>query len=195
MKAPGPDILALSYVRSSEVNAWLPIQRLMGRAMDDANQAGDALRRLVDLASHRSGIVFALMNDAAVTLPQVLLMSRVERFGSASLSDLAEVSATSLAALSQMIERLVQQGLLSRTEDAIDRRRKAVRLTRGAQSLLRKLRAARSADYELGLGSASQELRLQLVNVIERVIGDIEDTRGRSGRSAGEVLARASERA
>jgi DNA-binding MarR family transcriptional regulator len=167
----------------------------MGRAMDDANQAGDALRRLVDLASHRSGIVFALMNDAAVTLPQVLLMSRVERFGSASLSDLAEVSATSLAALSQMIERLVQQGLLSRTEDAIDRRRKAVRLTRGAQSLLRKLRAARSADYELGLGSASQELRLQLVNVIERVIGDIEDTRGRSGRSAGEVLARASERA
>jgi DNA-binding MarR family transcriptional regulator len=122
-------------------------------------------------------------------------MSRVERFGSASLSDLAEVSSTSLAALSQMIERLVQQGLLSRTEDAIDRRRKAVRLTRGAQSLLRKLKAARSADYELGLGSVSQELRLQLVNVIERVIGDIEDARGRSGRSAGEVLAQVSERA
>jgi DNA-binding MarR family transcriptional regulator len=163
--------------------------------MDDANQAGDALRRLVDLVSHRSGIVFALMNDAAVTLPQVLLMSRVERFGSASLSDLAEVSATSLAALSQMIERLVQQGLLSRTEDAIDRRRKAVRLTRGAQGLLRKLKAARSADYELGLSSVSQELRLQLVNVIERVIGDIEDARGRSGRSVDELLERASERA
>jgi DNA-binding MarR family transcriptional regulator len=163
--------------------------------MDDANQAGDALRRLVDLVSHRSGIVFALMNDATVTLPQVLLMSRVERFGSASLSDLAEVSATSLAALSQMIERLVQQGLLSRTEDAIDRRRKAVRLTRGAQGLLRKLKAARSADYELGLSLVSRELRLQLVNVIERVIGDIEDARGRSGRSVDELLERASERA
>jgi hypothetical protein len=61
------------------------------------------------------------MNDAAVTLPQVLLMSRVERFGSASLSNLAEGSTTSLAALSQIIERLVQQGLLSRAEDAIDR--------------------------------------------------------------------------
>jgi DNA-binding MarR family transcriptional regulator len=163
--------------------------------MDDANQAGDALRRLVDLASHRSGIVFALMNDAAVTLAQVLLMSRVERFGSASLSDLAEVSATSLAALSQMTERLVQQGLLSRTEDAIDKRRRAVRLTRRAQGLLHKLKAARSADYELGLGSVSQELRLQLVNVIERVIGDIEDARGRSGRSVGEVLAQVLERA
>jgi DNA-binding MarR family transcriptional regulator len=158
-----------------------------GRTVDDANRAGDALRRLIDLASHRSGIVLALMNDAAVTLPQVLLMSRVERLGSASLSDLAEGSATSLAALSQMIERLVQQGLLSRAEDAIDRRRKAVRLTRRAGSLLRKLKAARSADYELGLGSVSREVRLQLVNVIERVIGDIEGARGQSGQPAGGV--------
>jgi DNA-binding MarR family transcriptional regulator len=157
--------------------------------MDDANQAGDALRRLVDLASHRSGAVLALMNDAAVTLPQVLLMSRVERLGSASLSELAEGSATSLAALSQMIERLVQQGLLSRAEDAIDRRRKAVGLTRRARGLLRKLKAARSADYDLGLGSVSRELRSQLVNVIERVIGDIEDVCARRGRLVGEDLA------
>lgn len=163
--------------------------------MDNANRAGDALRRLIDVASHRSGIVLALMNDAAVTLPQVLLMSRVERFGSASLSDLAAGSATSLAALSQMIERLVQQGLLSRAEDATDRRRKAVRLTRRARGLLRKLKAARSADYELGLSSVSRELRLQLVNVIERVIGDIEDARGRSARSVGEVSAQVSEQA
>ena len=39
----------------------------------DPRCAGDALRRLVDLTSHRSGAVFALMNEAAVTLPQLLL--------------------------------------------------------------------------------------------------------------------------
>jgi DNA-binding MarR family transcriptional regulator len=93
-----------------------------------------------------------------------------------------------------MIEHLVQQDLLSRTEDAIDRRRKAVRLTRRARGLLCKLKAARSADYELGLGPVSQELRLQLVNVIERVIGDIEDARGRSGRSRGGVSGRGQSR-
>src|SRR5579863_5603414 len=109
----------------------------------DPSQAGDALRRLVDLAAHRSGSVFALMNKAAVTLPQVLLISRVERLGSASLSDLVEGSSASAAALSQMIERLVQQGLLRRAEDPVDRRRKAIGATPRARALLRRLEAAR----------------------------------------------------
>ena len=76
------------------------------RARIDPNRTGDALRRLVDLVSHGSGAVFTLMNDASITLPQVLLISRVEKFGSASLSDLAEGSTASAAALSQMIELL-----------------------------------------------------------------------------------------
>jgi DNA-binding MarR family transcriptional regulator len=153
-----------------------------GRSAGDPTRAGDALRRLVNLASHRSGLVLALMNDAAVTLPQVLLMSRVEKFESASLSDLAEGSSTSTAALSQMIERLVQQGLLNRTEDSVDRRRKAVRTTPRARALLRKLEAARSADYELGLSSVSRELRAQMVTVLERVIADIERARASDRR-------------
>jgi DNA-binding MarR family transcriptional regulator len=140
----------------------------------DANRAGDALRRLVDLVSHRSGLVLALMNDAAITLPQVLLMSRVERFGSASLSDLGEGSSPSAAALSQMVERLVRQGLLARAEDASDRRRKAIRTTPRARALLRKFAAARSADYELGLSPLSQELRRQLVAVLESVIANVQ---------------------
>lgn len=60
------------------------------RTGTDPHRAGDALRRLVDLISHRSGVALALMNDAAVTLPQVLLLSRVEKFGSASLAELAD---------------------------------------------------------------------------------------------------------
>ena len=146
------------------------------------NRAGDALRRLVDLASHRSGLVLALMQGAAVTLPQVLLMSRVEQFGSASLSDLIEGTATSPAALSQMIERLVRLGLLDRAEDAVDRRRKAVRITRPAAALLRKLEVARSADYELGLSSVSEELRARMVTVIERVVASIESARRQSAQ-------------
>lgn len=147
------------------------------RSKADLNRAGDALRRLVDLVSHGSGLVLALMNDEAITLPQVLLMSRIERLGSASLSDLAEGSLTSTAALSQMIERLVRQGLLDRAEDAADRRRKAIRITPRAQALLRKLKAARSAEYELGLSPLSQGLREQLVALLERVAADIESAR------------------
>jgi DNA-binding MarR family transcriptional regulator len=149
------------------------------RSKADANRTGDALRRLIDLVSHRSGLVLALMHDAAITLPQVLLMSRVERFGSASLSDLGEGSSTSAAALSQMVERLVRQGLLARAEDATDRRRKAIRTTPRARALLRKFAAARSADYELGLSPLSQELRKRLVAVLESAIADVESAHDR----------------
>ncbi len=141
------------------------------------DRAGDALRRLVDLASHRSGAVFTLMNHACVTLPQVLLMSRVEQMGSASLSDLADGSTTSAAALSQMIERLVQQGWLDRAEDLIDRRRKAIRATSRARVLLRRLESARSADYKLGLASLGDDLRTQLAKLLERVADEIEAAR------------------
>jgi DNA-binding MarR family transcriptional regulator len=154
------------------------------RARIGPNRAGDALRRLVDLISHRSGTVFKLMNDASVTLPQVLLISRVERRGSASLSDLAEGSTASAAALSQMIERLVQQGMLDRAEDPIDRRRKAIRATARARALLRQLEAARSADYELGLASLSGRLRTQLAATLELAVAEVERARAGDRRDA-----------
>jgi DNA-binding MarR family transcriptional regulator len=141
----------------------------------DADRAGDALRRLVDLVSHSSGSVFILMNDANVTLPQVVLISRVERLGSASLSDLAEGAVVSPAAISQMIDRLVQQGLLHRAEDPIDRRRKAIGVTSRASALLRKLEAARSADYKQGLTPLAHDLRAQLAMTIDRAVAEIEN--------------------
>jgi len=147
------------------------------RDQAEPNRAGDALRRLVDLTSHRSGAVFTLMSHASVTLPQVLLMSRVEQLGAASLSNLAEASTTSAAALSQMIERLVQQGWLDRAEDPIDRRRKAIRITLRTGALLRRLESARSADYELGLASLSDDLRMQLAKMLERVVAEIDAAR------------------
>jgi DNA-binding MarR family transcriptional regulator len=152
------------------------------RAKIDSSRAGDALRRLVDLVSHRSGLVLALMNSEAITLPQVLLMSRVERLGSASPSDLAEGSRASAAAMSQMIERLVRQRLLERAEDSTDRRRKAIRLTPRARVLLRKLKSARSTDYELGLSSLSRKLREELAAALERAVAQIEAERERIGK-------------
>ena len=162
------------------------------RARTDPNRAGDALRRLVDLVSHRSGAVFQLMNDTSVTLPQVLLISRVEKSGPASLSDLAEGSKASAAALSQMIERLVQQGMLDRAEDPVDRRRKTIRAPARARALLRKLEAARSADYELGLASLGDRHRAQLAAMLELVVAEIENARTRDRRDApsGKEMAR-----
>ena len=147
------------------------------RAHNDAHRAGDALRRLVDITSHRSGAVLALMNDAAVTLPQLLLLSCVEQLGSASLAAIRDASSSSAPALSQMIDRLVRQGWLDRAEDSADRRRKSIRVTPQGRDLLRNVEAARSADFASGLNAVSEELRAQLATLLERAVAEIESAR------------------
>jgi DNA-binding MarR family transcriptional regulator len=84
--------------------------------------------------------------------------------------------------MSQMIERLVRQRLLERAEDSTDRRRKAIRLTPRARVLLRKLKSARSTDYELGLSSLSRKLREELAAALERAVAQIEAERERIGK-------------
>jgi DNA-binding MarR family transcriptional regulator len=78
-----------------------------------------------------------------------------------------------------MIERLVQQGLLVRTEDEGDRRRKSIAITRPARVLLRKLGAARSAEYALGLASLSPALLREMRDVATRAVDELQRAQAR----------------
>jgi DNA-binding MarR family transcriptional regulator len=149
----------------------------MSRPRTVTDGAGAALQRLVDRISHRSGAVLSIMSSASVTLPQVLLLSRVAAIGSTSPSDIALEAQASAPAASQMIERLVQQGLLHRKEVPDDRRRKVISPTSRARSLLRKLEAARAADYELGLAPLSSELRSALAMLLQRAVDELAGAR------------------
>ena len=142
-----------------------------------------ALRRLVDLVAHRSGAALSVMDELRVTLPQILLMNRIAALRDASISELAKISPGSAAAVSQMVDRLVRQGLLQRTEHPADRRRKAVSVSTAGAALLGDLEWARTADYALGLSCISAELRADLGRLLERAIAEIE--RSRSGELAG----------
>lgn len=149
---------------------------MAARSKRENEEAGDALRRLVDVVSHGTGRTFAVMNEASVSLPQVLLLSHVER-GATSPSDLAAATHVSLAAVSQMIERLVQQGLLARAEDERDRRRKAIAVTGTGRALLRKLGAARSAEYALGLAGLSPATLREMRDVAARALDELQRAR------------------
>jgi len=151
----------------------------------ERNRVGDTLRRFVNLISHRSDSVSALMEQASITLPQVVLLSRIEQFGSTSLSSLMKGSHVSIPAVSQMVERLVQQRLLERTEDRFDRRRKVIAVTPLARVLLRKIESTRSAEYELGLVGVHWKLRVQIAQLLERAILEIERERAQQRRRRG----------
>lgn len=137
----------------------------------------DALRRFVDLVSHRAGAALSRMEDAGVTLPQILLMTRVERTGTSSISELVKASPVSAAAVSQMVDRLVRQNWLARDEDQADRRRKTVSLTSTGAGLLRDLERARTLDYATGLSRLPSALRTELHGWIERAFAEM-DRRG-----------------
>jgi len=152
-----------------------PRPRSSKRAPDQTSRAAAALRRLVDRVSHRSGLALATMSDATVTLPQVLLMNHVTHGRATSPSGLANVMRVSLPAVSQIIDRLVQQGLLKRREDPGDRRRKTLATTAAADAFLRKLEIARGRDFELGLASIAPELLAQMAALLERAAAQLED--------------------
>jgi DNA-binding MarR family transcriptional regulator len=148
------------------------------------NSLAIALRLLVDRVSHSEGAMLSLMEDAGVTLSQVLLMNRVERLGWVSLSDLAQHAPSSPAAVGQMVDRLVRKGLVERREGLADRRVKSVSISKKGASLLRALERARTADYAGGLAGVTSELGTRLCGLIQQAIGQIDGARKPTERAS-----------
>ena len=134
---------------------------------------GDLLQEFVNHVSHARGKTLAALADASVTLPQVLLLRRIAANGESNPSELAEQMHMSLPAVSQMLGRLFQLGLVSRAESADDRRKKVVAATPEAGLLLKRIRKARSADYAAGIARLSPRLRTSLARVLRDALDEL----------------------
>lgn len=78
--------------------------------------------------------------ESGLSMSQIGALSHIHR-GCGGVSDMGENMGITSAAASQMLERLVQQGLVLRTEDPIDRRAKRLVLTeKGVQVLQESIR-------------------------------------------------------
>lgn len=76
------------------------------------------------------------MDQADLSPSQVGTLMWLYHSGRCGVSDIGEHLGITAAASSQMVERLVQQGLLERSEDPNDRRFKQVTLTQAGKSLV-----------------------------------------------------------
>lgn len=141
---------------------------------------GALIRDFVNRVSHRGGRTLAVMNDASVTLHQILILNQIFEAGAVTPSDLAPKLSMSLPSLSQMIDRLHQLDLVARAEMTGDRRKKRLTLTRKGRALLMRMQAARAADYEAGAAALSPASRGQLAAALERALRELlraEDAR------------------
>ncbi len=77
--------------------------------------------------SMRNFMRFAKENN--YSLPQLNALFRIRHKGACGVSDLGEEMGVTNAAASQLLDKLVQQGLVTRAEDPQDRRNKLITLT------------------------------------------------------------------
>jgi DNA-binding MarR family transcriptional regulator len=97
----------------------------------------EVLRQWTEVFMGRSMRDFgAYMRNHGLSMPQVLLLYRLYYQGQCGVSDIADHLAVTNAAASQSIERLVQQGLLERSEDPNDRRAKQIALSPAGRALM-----------------------------------------------------------
>lgn len=113
--------------------------------MTDFVQFSQSLREWMDTFFHRS------MHDSArfvkasgFSMPQFFLLMQVHRHENCGISDLSEHLEITNAATSQLVDKLVQAGLLERAEDPHDRRAKQVSLSPAGQAFIEKAIAERS---------------------------------------------------
>jgi DNA-binding MarR family transcriptional regulator len=96
-----------------------------------------ALREWSEVFMHRSMRDFKrFMDDSGLSASQINTLMRLYHGGSCVVSEISDSLGITNAATSQMLERLVKQGLIERNEDLNDRRVRQITLTPKGQLLI-----------------------------------------------------------
>lgn len=98
---------------------------------------------------HRSFREFkSFMDEEGLSPTQVNTLMRLHHRGPSGVSDIGGFTGVTNPAASQMIDRLVQMGLIQRVESPSDRRFKQITLTEKGENLVRRGIAIRQRWYE-----------------------------------------------
>ncbi len=113
--------------------------------------------------SMRSILLFLKENE--LSMSQVGALFQINH-GSSNVSDIGEGLGISIAASSQMLERLVQQGLVLRLEDPQDRRVKQLGLTEKGRRIVRASVHARLGWLQAMVADLTERERDQVAGAI-----------------------------
>ena len=125
--------------------------------------------------SMRSFILYS--KESGLSMSQFGALFRVMR-GDSGVSDMAGELGITNAAASQMLERLVQQGLITRTEDPHDRRAKQIVLTEKGREMLQGALSARQGWLDIlakTLSPAEKEQVAASLNLLIEKTKSLED--------------------
>jgi DNA-binding MarR family transcriptional regulator len=119
------------------------------------------------------------------SMPQLNTLMALYKMGGIAISEIAGEMGVTNAAASQMVDRMVQDGLILRTEDPNDRRVKQINLTEKGKQLMREHMDARRNLHEEIIKTLSPEEKQQVHQAFEILAGKIALLEGHPGSEPG----------
>lgn len=136
--------------------------------MNDKEQFVKALAEWLRLLRSRSMDDFLVsVREQGLSMAQIGPLMHLSRLGASGVSGMAEHLGVSSAAASQMLERLVQSGLVDRSEDPQDRRAKQVLLTARGREIVARVSEARARSLRTLADRLTAEERKQAIRTFE----------------------------
>lgn len=112
--------------------------------MSDAPSLAETIRQGIDQVTHRAFHEhIRFVKASGLTMPQFNILMQLHYQRECGVSDIGARMEISSAAASQLVEKLVQAGLLERAEHPNDRRAKQLRLSAQGRELVEAAIAAR----------------------------------------------------
>ncbi|MGA2113000.1 MAG: MarR family transcriptional regulator [Anaerolineales bacterium] len=144
-----------------------------------------AFREWTDLFMRRSmhGLVRS-SKDLGLSVSQIMALFQIYRRGTYDVSDIGGELGVTSAAASQLLEGLVQRDLITRVEDAHDRRIRRILLTEEGRRVLQKIRSRERWTQGLAcaLTPAEQERVIAALRILIEKASQLEGTPGHSPR-------------
>lgn len=148
-----------------------------GRPDTNSGTHGELSRLLAELTAlinrRSAGDTLALMNEAELTMGQMVTLFILEMAGEHSVGALAQKVHLSPAAASHMIEQLVRGKLVIRTEDPDDRRAKRVAITERGRVFIRRLDTERRREMAQVVTRLKPETADQLVVAVRVAVEEL----------------------
>ena len=146
--------------------------------MTDSQKTSKALREWVEITTHRAmRDQSRYVKSLGFSMSQFFLLMRVYYKKQCGISDLSEHMEITTPAASQMVDKLVQNGLIERAEDPHDRRAKQVTLSPKGRALIERSIEERYRWMDELTGRMTPAERAQLSGALElmtRFVRDLE---------------------
>ena len=135
--------------------------------MQTANPLAAALRDWAEVFMRRSmRDMIRYTRTTGYTMPQISTLMRISKEGVCGVSNIGDYLGVTNAAASQMINKLVDNGLLERSEDPDDRRNRLISLTPAGNELVQDFIDARYAWLQGLSAQLSAEDQAEIIDAL-----------------------------